>query len=332
MEFVRVAALEQTGSLSRTSRLLAACLAALAVIGGAASALARTGLAPVTIESGLDRGLASRVESAALSALARTGIDPPSPRVLGRRFGPAKQGETVSTERCVDVGRDLGLDVVVALAVRRGPDDGVEVEIRVVVVETGDEYRFLVNATAAHVPVEVGRFLTRLFASVRAWEGDLVAVEQALGRSRDSAYQRFLRASGQGDASFAEWAYCEAERRRTASLVLGISIPVILAGATVGLGVATRGIWREDEGSLGGLLFTSVTYTRGWTALGLVVGTAGTLAAPLIAIWRYRTHEEDMRNLQPLLPDGAASPSAVSWSLAPSVYPGGAVLELTLRI
>jgi hypothetical protein len=311
---------------------LIACLAALAVLGGAATAEARTGLAPVTIESGLDRGLAPRVERAAVAALARTGIDPPPTRVLGRRLGPTNPGETVSTERYVAAGRDLGLDVIAALAVRRAGSDSVEVEIRVVVVETGDEHSYLVTAGATTIAAEVGRFLKRLFASVRAWEGDLVAVELAVDRSRDSSYRRFLRERGQEDTSFAAWAHGEAERRRTASLVLGISIPVVLAGATVGLGVSTRDIWEEEEVPLGGLMFTSVTYARGWTALGLVIGTAGTIAAPLIAVWRYRAHEEDMHRLRPLLQDGAASPSPVSWSLAPSVLPGGAGLELTFRI
>jgi hypothetical protein len=316
-----------------------ACGAVAIAVAWCGAAEAKTGLAPVVAEGGLGLKVARKAERAALKILAKHGVNSPAPATIEAKLGLAGPTDPPTTAQCVAAGRALGLDVIVALRLRP-TGDLVEVEVRVVVVDSGTEHVYTANDDAAHVPRAVQNLVLAVFDDVRTWDTELVDVERALGRDEDKPYARWLADDDSEKGTFARYMHDRAARRRNASVVVGIALPILVASATVWFGYATRGIWRDlqhneedDDGvciacGLGDIL---LGVARVGVVIGYVAGIALTLvsAAVPIAIYGHRTRE--MARLRPLLTDEAAEPPAIVWSFAPYASPEGAGLALDLR-
>jgi len=293
---------------------------------------ARTGLAPVVAEGGFGLKMAQKVERAALRALTIQGVNPPKPATLAPHLGLASSTDPPSTAQCVAAGEALGLDVVVVIRVRQSAAGDAESELRVVVVETGKEYLYHVRSPASLAPSEVRALVYDVFGPIRIWEGDLIDVEHALGRDMDRLYARFM-ARGRQTGSFAEYMYNRAERRKHVSLALAITLPTLIAGATVAFGVGTRGIWIDEESDNVDDCFTCgigdilIVVARVAVVLGIVIGTGGAIASGVGGHLAYSDRKKEMTRLRPLL----AEPPPVSWHVAPYASPEGGGLALDLR-
>ena len=314
--------------------LLAFCAFAIAVVlCGAAEA--RTGLVPVVVEGGLGLELGEDVQHTALRTLAKHGVNPPEPWALLPHLGLANPTDPPTTAQCIAAGGALGLDVVAIIRVRPSAA-GMEAEMRVVVVETRKEYRYSTTSDIRHALRAVHDLVTLVFEDLRAWDTDLLDVEHALGRDRDRLYVRYLASDGQA-GSFAGYMYDRAERRKHLSLALAITVPTLIAGATVAFGVGTRGIWINEESDNEDDCFTCgigdilIGVARVAVVLGIAIGTAGAILSGVGAGFSHFMRKKEMERLRPLLSGARADPPPVSWQIAPYASPEGGGLALDLR-
>jgi hypothetical protein len=318
------------------------------VVACAASAQAKTGLAPVVVDADLGKGVAQLVQRAALEAIARNGVNPPRTTAVGARLGLARATDPPTTAQCVAAGNALGLDVVLVLRVReRQGRTLLQTELRVVDVAAGEERRYeRVTPTpqpgrgARRLAVADARaVLAELFAEPGPWDRGLVDVERALGRDCDAEHAGYLSSGEAAGRSFADHMLIAAEKRKRGGAVVTAVVPALIAGLTTAALLVIVKPWESNDHEKDdndadvclGCGFGEMFRSFGIAVLALV-GYGATIGALIGGIRVYAKGRDDSDRLRPLVSTRLEPRrSAPELALAPYAGPGGGGLALRLR-
>jgi len=308
---------------------------------------ARTGLAPVVADATLGVGYARAVEQAIRNDLRLRGVDTPAPKTILPHLGLASPTDAPTTAQCVAAGKKMGLDLLLLIRIRNvHAGTRLMTELRAVVVETGEEYRFdrqtllsyAERAPKRLVVSDVRSLVSGVMAEVRAWEPDLIDVERAFKRDYDEEYLEYQTSNTSPELSFADTLYLRADKRMRDGKIVAIVVPAILAAATTVALTAGFKPWTWDDHDdeqcdpaclsvgLGRMMITA------GFVLVAVVGYGATIATLALALRAYTRGKREVGALRPLVPVPPVRPEPeFELAFAPYAAPGGGGLALDLR-
>jgi len=304
-------------------------------------ATAATGLAPVSVDGDVPPELVREVEAVLYRELQKRGRRPPRPRHVGKDLGLTSRTEKVSTERCVEVGRDLGLDLLVVVRiVRRQEGSALEAEVAIVVTKTGEEISLEAEIptleTADRRPwrveaLEVMRVVGEGLDSLADSDPDrqLAEVEMRLERDCDLEYDDYLKDRAGVDQKFTDYMKTKASRRMKRGKVTALVVPptLIVATTIVALAVFKPWLWddreRENAEPNGEDHSIGLAFDRMWFSFTLIGGYGSSIAILASALHSYFEGRNDLRLLRGEK-GSRATRAEVAISFAPQYFRKGA--------